>query len=299
MKYVLVAASLVFWPIVGLSQTFEPTEDDWLPLEDDFTREELLRMHAPMDFGVESILRNFKFPDDTLTSTGPRVYGIDISHYSPSDLPLSKLKSINVHYVYAKATQGTGFKDSKFGYFWKTLGALPQNQKVFRGAYHFLSSSSDPVKQAERYVDYVNLQGGFRTDDLPPVMDLEWDVVNGSSDRWKSKTPQQIVKDALAFLGRVEQLTGRTPMLYTVRSWWRERGIPEAEIAKFSRYLLWIADYSNATLQNENPRGPNGVMPDLWQFTDSSRLSAYPSVKLDANVFYGTGNQFVNTFLNN
>jgi lysozyme len=299
MKNVLVLTTLIFWSMVGSAQTSASSEEDWIPLEDDFSREELLRLHMPLDFGIESVLRDFKFPQDSYSKSSPGVYGIDISHYTPSNLPLSQLRSQNIGYVYAKATQGTTFKDSKFGYFWKNLGSLPSSQKVLRGAYHFLSSSSDPVKQAERYVDYVNLQGGFRRDDLPPVMDLEWDVVNGSRDLWKHKSPTQIVNAALAFLNRVEQLTGRTPMLYTVRSWWRERQIPESEIAKFSRYLLWIADYSNATLDNENPRGPGNVLPDLWQFTDRSRLSVYPSARLDANVFRGTENEFLRTFLSN
>lgn len=286
--------ALLAYPLVGLAQSATWTEEDWEPLVDEPSRQELLRFNSPMELDAE-LSRNFRFPEDT--HTGTQIFGIDISHYSPSNLPFAKFKEKNILFVYMKATQGTGYKDSKFKDFWAAAGALPATKKVPRGAYHFLSASSDPELQAERFVAYVNLHGGIRADDLPPVMDLEWDKATSiSRDRWADKTSAQIVSRALLFLARVEALTGKIPMIYTSKAWWRERGISDSDIQKFARYKLWIADYSNATLANENPRGPNNVVPHLWQFTDKSRITGGPTANLDANAFRGTLDDFVRLF---
>lgn len=285
----------LLYPLVGATQPW--TEDDWVPLTNELSRSELLRMHMPQD--PKAVPRIFRFPQDTLSAAGRRTFGLDISHHNPSNIPFHQLRDKNIHFVYMKATQGVTHKDQKFGHFWNSIGNLPAHLKVARGAYHFLSalSSSDPELQAERFVAYVNLNGGFEADDLPPVMDLEWDKASPSSpDRWANYTPAQIVSKALKFLIRVEELTGKTPMIYVSRAWWRERRIPESEIARFARYRLWIPDYSRATLENENPRGPNGVIPDLWQFTDSSRITGGPSANLDANMFDGPPDEFLEIF---
>src|SRR5262249_2310753 len=160
--------------------------------------------------------------------------------------------SKKVGYVYMKATQGTTYKDPKFAQFWAAAGSLPSNEKIPRGAYHFLSSTSDPILQAESFVAYVNLHGGLQKNDLPPAMDFEWDVAPNGSDQWAKIPTSTIVNRAVALLIRVEQLTGRIPMLYTSKAWWHERGIPESDMkTSFARYPLWVADYSKSAHQSE------------------------------------------------
>lgn len=285
------------WPQVGLTQTQVLTEDDWQPLTNDLSRGELLRMHMPPE--LDAVPRDFRFPEDTLETPGPRVFGLDISHHNTSDIPFDKLVSKNIRYVFIKATQGVTLKDPKFAYFWSNIGNLSGQKWVARGAYHFLSSLTDPIEQAESHVAYVNLHGGYLEDDLPPVMDLEWDKSSASGpDRWKNHSPAEIVSRALKYLKRVEQLTGRIPMVYVSRAWWNERGIPASDITKFSRYKMWIPDYSNSTRNNENPKGPGGIIPDLWQFTDRSKISGGPNAKFDGNLYKGTLNQFIDEFYN-
>lgn len=287
------------WPLTSQAQQQKWTEDDWQPLIDEPSRGDLLRMNSPIDYDILALPRQFQFPEDTQISGGPRFYGIDISHYQPLEIDFTSFKSKNIRYVYMKATQGTTHKDGKFSHFWNSIGALPNSKKISRGPYHFLSAlrTSDPELQAERFVAYVNLHGGLKDDDLPPVMDLEWDYGGGTVDRWSALTPSQIVTKALKFLQRVEALTGRIPMIYTTKAWWRERGIPDSEFTKFARYKLWIPDYSNATLQNESPRGPNNTIPDLWQFTDRSRILGEGTAQFDANAFFGTEDEFLSLFL--
>jgi hypothetical protein len=150
--------------------------------------------------------------------------------------------------------------------------------------------------QADRFVAYVNLQGGFKSGDMPPVMDLEWDKASANAaDRWSNYSPSEIVRRALVFLNRVEQLTGRIPMMYTARSWWRERGIPDSEIGKFVRYPIWVADYSKASLRSEDPASPGNARESLWQFADSAKIQQYPN-GLDANIFKGTEREFLSIF---
>jgi lysozyme len=277
-------------------------EEDWIPLENDMSRQELFSLTKPQ-FSAEAIPATFHFPSDTIVDTVNKVerknsiFGIDISHYTKAGLPFDQLVAQNVQYVYAKATQGTTNKDAMFGKYWKAMDELPDKQKVFRGAYHFLSSSDDAKLQAERFVAYVNLQGGFKANDLPPCMDLEWDIATANGpDRWKNVKPADIVQRALTFLQRVEELTGKTPMIYTARSWWRGIGIPESQIAKFSKYTLWVADYSKSAHGTEVPASPNKAKPALWQFIDAAKLTNFAG-GTDADIFYGTEEDFLATFL--
>lgn len=278
------------------------TDDGWTPLENEPSRQELLSL-TKSALIPEFIQKSFVFPANTFVDANnvPRknnIFGIDISHYTPSDLPFDQLVSQNIHYVYAKATQGTSYKDAKFAQFWDAMAKLPASKKVFRGAYHFLSASDDPKTQAERFVAFINLHGGLKADDLPPVMDLEWDIaVANGPDRWLKQKPAVIVTAALTYLQRVQELTGRTPVIYTARSWWRSVGIAESEIQKFSQYPIWIADYSNSALASEVPAVPNKAKPALWQFSSTSKLTGSFKSGLDANIFYGTEAEFLSTFL--
>ena len=51
--------------------------------------------------------------------------------------------------------------------------------------------------------------------------------------------------------------TGRDPILYTARSWWREHGIDEAKVSQLG-VVVWIADYSASHKASEEPATLNG-----------------------------------------
>ena len=304
MKPSILALGVVLATTTAFAQSADlptaPIVDDWIALQDEPSRQDLFKLTNSDDvFHANAIPNSFVFPQDAVEDSIkniPRtnsIFGIDISHYTPDGLPFESLKAQDIRFVYAKATQGTAFKDAKFAGFWKALDQLPADQKVLRGAYHFLSSADAPATQAERFVAYVNLQGGFKDGDLPPVMDLEWDKASANGiDRWQNLSAKQIVTNALAFLARVQQLTGKTPMMYTARSWWVERGIPESDIAKFAQYSVWVADYSRASLSTEIPASPNKVKPAFWQFSESSKLRSGFTGSFDANLFKGSEEDF-------
>lgn len=285
-----------------------PGEESWKSLTDEPSRADLFALIKatkdadelyvpPLDeqetFGLPA--SNFQFPrdainDNTVNPPVPRkaIFGIDVNHYTTNRMDLQKLALENVTFVYAKATQGVSFKDDTFDYYWRGLERLHSNQKIYRGAYHFLSSNSDPKAQADRFVDYVNLHGGFNADDLPPCVDLEWDVVRGGSkDGWASHDGDEIIRWVLTWTKEVEARTGRKPIVYTAKSWWKERIGSEAKFAALSGYGLWIADYSRHSLGTEKPTTPNDTPWILWQFAATASLKVGHSGFLDANQYAG------------
>lgn len=281
-------------------------ESSWSDLTDEQpSRQELFEKikeasPGPVEKGMP---RHFFFPKDAEFDTirnVPRdkvVFGIDVSHHNSGKLDLVMLRNQHVDFVYAKATQGVKFKDPKFPYYWTELTNLKPKQKPLRGAYHFLTALDDGKEQAERFVQYVNLHGGIRPDDMPPCLDLEWDIVRNNPDRWKGQSPDKILSSTIAWLQKTKELTGRIPLVYTARAWWLERGIPEAKFAALKDYPIWIADYSKSGKALEKPATINGRTQSLWQFADDAKLTAgYPNGKLDANIFYGSREAFNREF---
>jgi lysozyme len=286
-------------------------EAEWQPLTDDRSRAQLFEREV-IPFGLReqqddsvvtlAIPPVFYFPDDVKTDrieNKPRqnvIFGIDISHHLSNDIDFSLLKLQRVGFVYCKATQGVRFKDEKFERFWKSLGKLSNTDSLPRGAYHFLSSDSPGKDQADRYLDYVRLQGDFQPGDLPPVLDLEWDVTKTNPDRWRGLGKQYILDQTLGCLERIKQRSGKTPIVYTAKAWFSSETIPLSEFSKLAPYPLWIADYNNKRKLSEKPDVPGGARPLLWQFTDRSRMTTGFDGGLDASVFYGTSDEFRKAF---
>jgi lysozyme len=250
-----------------------------------------------------SLPYGFHFGRDALFDTDgtPRrdaIFGVDISHYEPA-FPLTDLKRQNVAFVYAKASQGARSRDKTFGANWKTLGTLPDGAKIPRGAYHFLSS--DPTMsgkdQADNFVDYVNSVGGFQSGDLPPAMDLEWDkTCEKCPDRWQTnhRTAEQIVSTSLDFLTRVKERTGRTPMIYTNKSFLKDEHITDPELARklTGGYKIWIFDLDNRDRTIELPNPASNLAHVLWQFSFHGKLSGSYPHEFDVSVFKGTPDAF-------
>ena len=241
----------------------------------------------------------FKIPTDALFDSKlnvPRlnsIFGIDISHYTDRSLQFDKLWGQEVRFVYAKATQGIGFRDPKFAYHWAKIASLPNGQRPYRGAYHFLSASGDGAAQAESFLKLVRQSGGFDKEDMPPVVDLEWDKASKTGpDRWNKKQPAEIMSTLLAWLNRVKDETGRVPMIYTNIQWWRERMRDEKLFDQLKPYKVWIADYSQSSRGSESPRVPNSASWHIWQFGESAVMPAAYQGALDINIFKGTYPEF-------
>jgi lysozyme len=257
--------------------------------------EELIRKHGE----IFNLYGPFTFPNDTVydfvdqKSRTDSIFGIDISHHNSSDIPIEGLYLRNIKFAFMKASQGVGLKDGKFQSFWVRFGNLPAGRKVHRGAYHFLTAQDDAEEQASTYLLVLAMNGGLQPTDMPPVLDLEWDVARpGNPDRWINQTADQILDKALIWLKAVEISTGRKPLIYTNKVWWKERIGSESKFAKLSQYKVWIGDYSATDRAIEVPSVPNGAPWLLWQFTASSRFATGFADKVDADVFKGSSDQF-------
>jgi lysozyme len=309
----------------GFARAEEPPARDeasWTSLVDEPSRNALFQNE--IDAAAKAVpslglVPTFAFPADVgydRTENKARsgaIFGIDVSHYTNPALRLEMLKSLDVGFIYLKATQGANYKDDNFRDFWPRLAGaasvgrdgvkrdgVPADSRIPRGAYHFLSSSSPGGAQADSFVDYVTLHGGFKDDDLPPVVDLEWDATKTVKDQWVGKGSDVIVKTVLDCLARIKERTHRTPILYTARSWWSAQTIPLSRFSEFKDYPVWIADYLPSHKLAEKPADLPGAQRVIWQFTDRSLVPkiGIDDAKngLDASIFYGTDQDFKTAF---
>jgi hypothetical protein len=81
----------------------------------------------------------FKFPNEAKFDSilnKPRqnqIFGVDISGWTEISIPLADVRLQWVRFVYAKASQGTNYRDKKFPTFWSKLGLLKGADKPWRG----------------------------------------------------------------------------------------------------------------------------------------------------------------------
>ncbi|HVF58049.1 MAG TPA: glycoside hydrolase family 25 protein [Pyrinomonadaceae bacterium] len=193
-------------------------------------------------------------------SQSARVTGIDVSHYQGS-IEWAQVKNAGVGFAFAKATEGAGDVDPLFASHWN----LMKEVGLVRGAYHFFHASQDAVAQANHFTQTVRLEAG----DLPPVIDLELNDGVGNS---------QLVAGVRAWLETVEAATNRTPIIYTMSSFWNAHMTNE-----FGGYPLWIAHY------NVEPQPlPSGWTNwTFWQYSQSLAISGVHG-NVDHDYFNGS-----------
>lgn len=194
-------------------------------------------------------------------SSQPKAAGIDVSHYQGT-INWSSVKQAGIAFAYAKATDGSTNIDSQFKTNWpgmKTAGLL-------RGAYHFFEPTSDATAQANNFIHTV---GSLQPTDLPPVIDVE--VSNGVSN-------SQMISGVTTWLNLVKQGLGRTPMIYTMASFWNAHLNDQ-----FGSYPLWIAHYDV-----QSPTIPRGWSQwAFWQHSQSGSVSGVTG-NIDLDWFNGS-----------
>jgi GH25 family lysozyme M1 (1,4-beta-N-acetylmuramidase) len=195
-----------------------------------------------------------------------KAFGIDVSHWQ-GEMDWARAKAQGVQFAFIKATEGTGHTDSQFFRNWTEVG----KQGILRAPYHFYLSRMDPITQA----DYAASRYPSNAE-LPLVVDIEDN----------KEVPADIANRVLVFLKKVEELTGRRPIIYTAAWWWNPNmGSPEWAAG----YHLWAAVWTG----NPNPSPaslPSGFAGwKFWQYTsqgDGQRYGAQ-SATLDLNRFNG------------
>ena len=97
------------------------------------------------------------------------VRGIDISHYQEEidwdRLRNAELGGVPIRFIFIKATEGVDLIDENFNHNFYHA----RNNGFLRGAYHFFSTTTDPVRQAKHYCKIVQLD----STDIVPILDVE------------------------------------------------------------------------------------------------------------------------------
>jgi lysozyme len=195
------------------------------------------------------------------------IRGIDVSHFQGT-INWQKVAASNVAFAFTKATDGAGLKDTHFTANYEGM----KSNGILRGAYHFFRPAVDAAAQADSFLHVVNkLQPG----DLPPALDVEVD---------QGKPANIIIKGVQVWVDAVEKALGRTPIIYTLASFWNSK---VGGTAQFAENPLWVAHYTS----KPKPAMPKGF-PNftIWQFTSEGggAVGGIGGSGLDLNRFNGT-----------
>lgn len=209
------------------------------------------------------------------------LYGIDISERQRYGLDVLAPFKDSLSFVILKATGGQDHVDTTFAERWSAL----RQHGFIRGAYHFYYVWDDPIAQAEFFVKTV---GGWTARDFPPILDFE----GISFKNFRTNDPQLRGKEDFAipvdsvqsrvarFLTRVEQLTGRLPMIYS-NGFYAGKYLNSP---KFAQYPLWIAAPDDVA----HPRLPGAWNKwALWQKGKISVRDGQENVATDLDQFHG------------
>lgn len=198
---------------------------------------------------------------NTVTERMPHfeVHGIDVSHYQ-SRVNWDTIAQQNIDFAFVKATEGESHADSLFCNNWYGIKRVGMK----RGAYHFFRPRTSVLKQAQNFMDNVQLELG----DLPPVLDIE--VADGASK-------ELIVESVKIWLEIIEHHYRIKPIIYTNLNFYN-RYIAD----DFQNYPIWIARYNT-----KKPHLANGKDWQFWQYGDRGELKGIDGF-VDFNVFRGS-----------
>ena len=192
---------------------------------------------------------------------GYKVHGIDISHYQGNVnwkmLEQTRQGQFPIQFIFMKATEGGDYPDKRFVANFDSAKA----HGFIRGAYHFYNPKTDPNKQAEFFINSVNLEPG----DLPPVLDIEK----------KSKDIGKLQADLKLWLRRIENHYGVKPIIYASYKF-KTKYLNDSV---FNSYPYWIAHYYVDSVQYKGDW-------KFWQHTDVGTLPGIEE-QVDLNIFNG------------
>lgn len=193
---------------------------------------------------------------------GFHIHGIDMSHHQ-GDIDWKRLAQTRrgqfpVHFIFMKASEGGDYGDRVFQANFDSAKAYG----FIRGAYHFYNPKTDPVRQADFFINSVKLDTG----DLPPVLDIEK----------RGKDARTLRRDLKIWLDRIESHYKVKPILYTSYKF-KTRYLNDSV---FNSYPYWIAHYYVDSVEYKGAW-------KFWQHTDVGTLPGIQE-KVDLNIFNGS-----------
>ena len=199
--------------------------------------------------------------------SGFRYYGIDVSHHQGViDWPQVAASTVSsecpIRFVIIKATEGRSFTDPEY------LENIRKAREAgfVCGVYHFYDPGISPEKQADHFINTVNLLKG----DIAPVVDVE-----RSGRSWGD-----LQRELSVFLKKLESHYGVKPIVYASAKF-RKRHLNDTF---FDSYPFWVAHYYVV-------RPVTDKRWQIWQFTDHANVTGI-SGYTDFNVFKGTETDF-------
>ena len=207
-------------------------------------------------------------PASADTSAKANPIGIDVSHYQGS-INWKSVKSAGIDFAWIKATEGTTYKDPKFGA--NYTGAY--HAGVIRGAYHFARPGSSSGSAQASF--FAKSGGAWSADNLtlPGVLDLEAGCHGLNQSQMRSWI--------LDFYNTYKSKTSRDVVIYTTASWWSS--CTGNWTGMSARSPLWVAHWGV-----NSPKVPSGFPTwTAWQWTDNGRVSGI-SGAVDRNHFNGS-----------
>jgi GH25 family lysozyme M1 (1,4-beta-N-acetylmuramidase) len=198
--------------------------------------------------------------------------GVDVSsHNAPISWPT--VAASGSTFAYVKATEGDYYTNP----FYASDVANARANGVIAGPYVWPRPDyGNPVDQANFLLAAASYSPSPQS--LPPMIDMEWGTAVGSTACY-GLTPAQLTGWLHQFVGTLQQVTGRDPVIYTNTNWWNPC---TGNDTSFGNLPLDIASwgYQPAAL----PAGWD--YETFWQYTDNATVSGAGIV--DGDVFNGT-----------
>jgi GH25 family lysozyme M1 (1,4-beta-N-acetylmuramidase) len=196
--------------------------------------------------------------------------GVDVSswqHKNGATINWKAVRAAGNSFAVIKATEGTNYTNPQFAA--DKAGARAAGLVV--GAYHYARPAM-PISTAIDQANYfLAAAGNVNTvGQLAPVLDLE---------QTGGLNPADLTTWTRTFLRTVEARTGRTPILYTFRTFWTNK---IANTAAFAKYPLWFALYNS----DKSPGALPGGWPSwlIWQYDSGGAVNGITG-RVDMNAF--------------
>ena len=199
--------------------------------------------------------------------------GVDVASYQhPGGAPIDwqAVRAAGHSFAFIKATEDTNYTNPYFASDWTAAG----NAGLYRGAYHFARPAlpiSTAVDQARYFVSRTGSMTGPL--DLPGVLDLEATGGLGQSD---------LAAWTRAWLGEVQRLTGKAPIVYVGYYFWRDNVGNPTDIG--ANYRLWLPSYpADPNSTTFRPLVPAGWSTwTFWQYSSTGTVPGIPG-SVDVN----------------
>jgi len=177
--------------------------------------------------------------------------GIDVYHGNDTiNWNAVKADPQNIHFAFAKATEGAGFKDPQYAA--NINGA--ESVGLAAGAYHFFTLDADANTQAQ---NFISLVGNTYPHVLPPVLDFEQNITPANINA--------VTASVLQWLTVVANKYGVKPIIYTSQNYCSQLNNPAA----FADYTLWVASYTAAHTPTMPASWNNWA---IWQYAENGSV---------------------------